>query len=66
MYVLGPINIDGSEVCVNIKSTHEPVLDPAGGVMSDSITQEPLWLPPPSTPHTHSGVVYWTRRNFVL
>ena len=25
--------------------TQEPVLDPAGGVMSDLITQDPLWLP---------------------
>ena len=32
-------------VCVNTKSAQELVLDPAGGVMSDLITQEPLWLP---------------------
>ena len=30
---------------VNMKSTQEQVLDPAGAVMSDLITQDPLWLP---------------------
>ena len=28
----------------NTISTQEPVLDPAGGVMSDLFTQDPLWL----------------------
>ena len=28
-----------------IHKIQEPVLDPAGGVMSDLITQDPLWLP---------------------
>ena len=29
--------------------TQEPVLDPAGGDMSDLITQDPLWLPTVNT-----------------
>ena len=38
-------------VCVNTKSTKEPVLDPAGSVMSDFITQGPFRL---STVHSIS------------